>query len=354
MENLNIHSIKKNNITRRIHPNIIKEINNKFQNSGLIGFEEHHTTRDSSEKSDFEELYLSENEFNDDLINLILSQLKKGKKYKDICILSRNNFLLNDLEKRIKHLELTKGLKLPTKKDNGGMSESVEVKVINNILLSILLPLNKLYIKKVLDNFIGDKEEIFRYYQKNESTQEIKDIEEKIQKIREKRLTIEEILYLIVKEFNLYVVMFKIRGKNSISVMNRYIEYLFNLIPYLKNKNEFVNRIEYFHLNKSLTLDLNEEIDAVHLLTIHKSKGLEFDTVILLEQDIFREMSNGVKILTNGNIIDLGKNKIDKPFGYKEFDLKYNKYIEEEKQSQMRLYYVALTRSKNNLFIVKS
>ncbi len=70
--------------------------------------------------------------------------------------------------------------------------------------------------------------------------------------------------------------------------------------------------------------DLKEEKNAVRLMTVHSSKGLEFEYVFVtgLEQDLFPHRK-----LSGGNI------------------------TKEESEEERRLFYVALTRAKEKLFL---
>jgi len=73
-----------------------------------------------------------------------------------------------------------------------------------------------------------------------------------------------------------------------------------------------------------LTEDGTKDIDAVKLMTIHSSKGLEFPAVFIVGCE--------------ENIFPLSRSIVD------------NKQLEEER----RLMYVAITRAKDHLFISHS
>lgn len=110
---------------------------------------------------------------------------------------------------------------------------------------------------------------------------------------------------------------------------------------------------------KGVEINLNDELeqiqDAVKLMSIHKSKGLEFDTIILsnsnkkrntesLKDEILLEETLGVGL----NFVDLNL-KIKYPTIYKK--IIKEKITLDEIEEEMRILYVALTRAKKKLII---
>jgi len=87
----------------------------------------------------------------------------------------------------------------------------------------------------------------------------------------------------------------------------------------------------------STTATLDQSLEAVNVLTIHSSKGLEFDSVFIINlvSDRFpsRSKSQGIS-LPNELLEDSANNS-------KQSDL----------QEERRLFYVAVTRAKENLFL---
>jgi len=119
----------------------------------------------------------------------------------------------------------------------------------------------------------------------------------------------------IVKKIKNFINLGK--NSNSIAILLRYNYQIKNLIPYFQESNiEFTTSLTD---KEKIELELNNSGKGIKLITYHSAKGLEFDTVFLpcLGEEIFlRKFSN----------------------------------IEEER----RIFYVGITRAKNNLFLTYS
>src|SRR5690606_21261056 len=99
----------------------------------------------------------------------------------------------------------------------------------------------------------------------------------------------------------------------------------------------------------------NSENSGVQILTIFKSKGLEFQTVILLDRIKRKNHDRSSFLFSYKNM------QIDKVFykiaGLESFDKEYEKALEKEKSlsldDEKNVLYVALTRAKSNLIVFK-
>lgn len=109
--------------------------------------------------------------------------------------------------------------------------------------------------------------------------------------------------------------------------------------------------IEYFEENKmKFALKMPESKDAVQIMTIHKSKGLEFPIVIIPKIDFSLSIHREAKFFVeaDGKVLytTLSKNNV--------LDEIYNKSIEEEALillDKLNLLYVGLTRPERRLYI---
>ena len=109
--------------------------------------------------------------------------------------------------------------------------------------------------------------------------------------------------------------------------------------------------IEYYEDNKSkFALKMPESKDAVQIMTIHKSKGLEFPIVIVPKIDFSLSIHNEAKFFVeaDGKILytSLSKNNV--------LDEIHRKAIEEENLillDKLNLLYVGLTRPERRLYV---
>ena len=101
--------------------------------------------------------------------------------------------------------------------------------------------------------------------------------------------------------------------------------------------------------NKELAQRVESDEDAVKIVTIHKSKGMEYDIVIAPYLDLEAKEKfefSSIRVKENGtNDYVFTRNPIVDPLLKKQF-------IEQQKQENRRLLYVALTRAKYNIFIL--
>jgi exodeoxyribonuclease V beta subunit len=98
-----------------------------------------------------------------------------------------------------------------------------------------------------------------------------------------------------------------------------------------------------------------KELKGVQILTIHKSKGLEFENVIILD-NLGRKMSRNLDIIFDYDGVKLENLKVN--FGGREFvDTDFKNVKQKEKsleyEDNKNSEYVAFTRGKNSLFIIK-
>jgi ATP-dependent helicase/nuclease subunit A len=141
---------------------------------------------------------------------------------------------------------------------------------------------------------------------------------------------------------------------------HRRVKNIYNFLNKLKNHSAQDTVAEYCHAVKNCALDIEIDIsaeNAVHILTIHGAKGLEFDTVFLYNaganfssadrrRSVIPDKTLGLCVYSHAD----GFEKRQSLGRLASVILQNKEQIAEE----MRLLYVALTRAKSRLFIVGS
>ena len=129
-----------------------------------------------------------------------------------------------------------------------------------------------------------------------------------------------------------------------------------NIIKLIEQSGIYFNIVDFIYEIDKLDISIeNSENSGLQILTIFKSKGLEFHTTILIDR-IKRKNHDKSSLLfdyENNNL----NNIYYKVSGYENFDLEYKKALEKEKNlnldDEKNVLYVALTRAKNNLIVFK-
>lgn len=225
---------------------------------------------------------------------------------------------------------------------------------------------NKFYLVEFLRDdliFLGDKElkdlllnlddaDNFSFIKKEEEN-----LYEKIKKYKktheEKKLKINTIVEELIREFG---VIEKYNSESDIKNLYKFVEKckgFANISDLLKEIEKNKNSNEY--KQESLS-----DYKGVVLMTVHKAKGLEFDTVFYIHKENKinprRGLQFNIRVSDDYNKIEeylVIESKYEKIFGYLEDK---HDYLQEKKikakEEELNNLYVALTRPKKNLFIL--
>jgi len=182
--------------------------------------------------------------------------------------------------------------------------------------------------------------------------EEIKSVVAKIEKFRKLSLswTAGELIFRFLDEIGYRKKLATEENKGSIEAAEK-MESLASFFDYVKSFDEANNDRSIHNFAEFLRViqELGEEklfderttfsFDAVNILTIHRAKGLEFKTVFLVDllDSRFPGSFRGEKLPFPEELL-----KEERPSG--------NVFLQEER----RLFYVAVTRAKNNLYFTHS
>ena len=293
---------------------------------------------------------------------VLLQELKKFYPYDNVAIIARTNAELLEIA------NLLEDEKIPYILNNekniseySGIFECFE-------LLKYLVYENELalfnFISSPLSNFgtdeieilLKNKKELFSYINFSQDNDFINSLDKKIIRFLEKivflkknykNFTVQDLIFEIIKKFQ-FIDYF---NKDN-EVKNIYDFYL--LTNYYSSILELLND---YKENKLILSDTNSEKKGVELVTIHKSKGLEFKTTFVIK--------NGKKSKTDDIdfLFEMNDHYDETVFslfckkGYKSiletcFKERIENYDKKIKEEEINNFYVALTRPKNNLIVI--
>ncbi|TBM99406.1 DNA helicase UvrD [Hyunsoonleella flava] len=235
---------------------------------------------------------------------------------------------------------------------------SPEVNFINNILKLLSQPENN-EIKIEVLTFLAtllEVEDVHEFFSKHINlpiTQFFKSLEHYYIFINSKSL-VQLPLYDLVETIA--------RCFNLIKVPNAYIQYYLDIVLdfYQKKGSDITSFLEYFDKKKdSFSIISPEGQNAVQIMTIHKSKGLEFPIVIFpfADLNLYQEIEPKEWFALDSGQYNgfehalLNFNNDFEHFGNQGLEI-YNRHKSEQELDNINLLYVALTRAEEQLFIL--
>ncbi|HPT65712.1 MAG TPA: ATP-dependent DNA helicase [Candidatus Woesebacteria bacterium] len=304
------------------------------------------------------------NEENFYVANKIKELIKSGTKPSEIAVLFRNNSDVNDLLPYLSQLNIKY-----LRSDSIDIFESVEIQQLVSLFQYLVNPINNETLGKILSfNFLDIKSiDLYKLYLYTYKTKEslfeiigdknkLHDLEispssiiklnnfylrvAKIQKLIQNK-PLPDIFNFVIRKFKFLSYVLRHRDIETLKQLNTLYSQLKNSLSIEKiDLKSWVENILLLQENK---LDLKSPplIDdlenSIKLMTVHKSKGLEFEHVFL------------IKVLSGKWDNSASRSLIKLPLGISASDAVQidNKDIEEDR----RLFYVALTRAKNQIYI---
>ncbi|MGK0254123.1 MAG: ATP-dependent exoDNAse (exonuclease V) beta subunit [Mariniflexile sp.] len=155
-----------------------------------------------------------------------------------------------------------------------------------------------------------------------------------------------------------------VRSFNLVKTSNAYIQFYLDLVLDFSQKkgSDISGFLDYFDKKKdSLSIVSPKGQDAVQIMTIHKSKGLEFPVVIFpfADLDIYRELEPkewfplNKETYNNFSHTLLNFNKDFENFGESGLEI-FNNHKSEQELDNINLLYVTLTRAIEQLYVISA
>ena len=345
----------------------IKSNSNKKGREGLVRIYNFNLPKEEKKKIKEEKREIDETEY----IKTIIDVLKKdfNENYKGIGIIARKNETLSEIAEGLLKNKIP--YTLEAKKsifDHKGVIPVIKLLkyfLTENIFYLLeflrddLILVEDSSIEKITEVWNLKNDDISIFFENvlecGEYPEE-KKIIEKISKIYKKYFETEfrntDIVLDIIKEFGIVEIYNK---ENEIKNIYKFATVSKNF----ENIKEFLKEIEENSAKDIYLQPTSQEENSVSLLTIHKSKGLEYDTVFYILDEESNKPDRGLNfnIKFDKNYLNIedylvcnSKNEkfltyLDEVFDFYSFKEK------KKKEEELNNLYVALTRPKGNLFI---
>lgn len=325
-----------------------------------VGLEKHYENNEKIRfiKAQFEDLengFLIDDSNDEHQVLTVINEIKRLKErniaYKDIVILVRSHSDKHLIKQVFDYYNIPYFID-----DKSSYLNSLGVELIISFLKLIIQPNNKEALISLLLSPLYEEQIEELLIQKNLWTY--------LKKVEHPILNDIQKLNLLFKENKIYEMISYI-----LKINNLYFNYL--NIQQQTNVDYFIEKIESYKdlsiieiirlleetldLQSDISFAVSKEDDVVRVMTIHQSKGLEFDYVILFSKQ--KRLTNTDNVVTNEKLgigfdYVLKERKISTPSFLKRTINWINTL--EDRDEYLRLLYVALTRAVKQLIIVDS
>ncbi|MFS4492613.1 UvrD-helicase domain-containing protein [Maribacter sp. 2308TA10-17] len=285
-------------------------------------------------------------QYGNEVLNKIVSVIEKNYTYKDICILVRGNkegvLLANFLAQESIPVLSSESLLLVS---------SAKVRFLVNLLRYQNQPQDEEIVFELLSFLSKDEQERHRF------------IGSHLQKIELLFQTVYDFDLLSLQKVSVYDGLeYAIKKFNLAPEGDAYLNFLMDTVLDVEQKEGTGISVFLSHWDKKkekLSISAPSGIDAVQIMTVHKSKGLEFEIVIFpyANSQIYKEKDAKLWLPVDPNVFE-GFDEV--LINKKQEVVQYNELAEhlfEEENTRLELdafnvLYVALTRAIKALYVI--
>jgi len=166
-----------------------------------------------------------------------------------------------------------------------------------------------------------------------------------------------------IRKKSLYEAVEFIISRFVVSPANAYVQYFLDIVLErdMKTQSGIAEFLDYWDRNSAkFSIPSPDNSEAVRIMTIHKSKGLEFPVVIFpfAEEDFNRKPKDKLWLDSDAEIFGLPRVLVDNNKAVKNFGAEASAFYDLKKQEELldniNVLYVALTRAEEQLFVISS
>ena len=306
------------------------------------------------------------------IYSVLLKELRRFAPYDNVAIIARTNGELNEIAQLLESENIPYILNNEKNiSEYPGIFECFELLkfliygdelALFNFISS---PLSNIGTKDI-EILLKNKDELLSYINFSQDNEFINSLENKklinfLDKIIDtkkkfKNFKVQNLIYEIIKKFQFLDYFVKLNEDNEISEINE-VKNIYDFYLLTNSYHSVIELLNAYNENQILLSDKNSTKRGIELVTIHKSKGLEFKTTFVIKNDKKSKYSDIDFLFEMNEKYDKTTFSLFAKKGYKSiletcFEDKvaeYNKKIVEE---EINNFYVALTRPKNNLVVI--
>ena len=166
-----------------------------------------------------------------------------------------------------------------------------------------------------------------------------------------------------IRKKSLYEAVEFIISRFVVSSGNAYVQYFLDIVLErdMKTQSGISEFLDYWDRNSTkFSIPSPDNSEAVRIMTIHKSKGLEFPIVIFpfAEEDFNRKPKDKLWLDSDAEIFGLPRVLVDNNKAVKSFGKAAAEFYDLKKQEELldniNVLYVALTRAEEQLFVISA
>ncbi|CAM3467833.1 DNA 3'-5' helicase [Flavobacterium longum] len=166
-----------------------------------------------------------------------------------------------------------------------------------------------------------------------------------------------------IRKKSLYEAVEFVVSRFVVSPGNAYVQYFLDIVLErdMKAQGGISEFLEYWDRNaEKFSIPSPEHADAVRIMTIHKSKGLEFPVVIFpfAEENFALKPKDKLWLDSDESVLGLPKVLVDNTSAVEAFGSEASAVFKQKKQEELldniNVLYVALTRAEEQLFVISA
>ncbi len=288
------------------------------------------------------------------IIDRIERCLQQGYQLRDIVLLFRGNNKANEVAKIL----IDKGYKIASA-ESVMIANSAAVKLIVNVLYVLINPSESIYKKHIIDALFANGhfqgESLDAVYTRILSKNDAASFWEKM------GFTAEQLPFNALRQRPLFeLIETTFRAFGLLEKADPYIQFFMDeVFDYsLASNNDILGFLTWWEQRKgSKSITLPEGLDALNIMTIHKSKGLEFPVVIMPYATELLKVGGGKWVVDAAAELPIDQLAYIQISSVLENTKYESVYLEEKRNATIDFFntiYVAFTRPEDRLYIISN